>query len=279
MKDQGTSRVRYRGPYPTEQLFTALLESFRYDPTVVDPLDSFMDGGQLDWLPAPHERHHVTPDVTVQFRQEIDKVTRDRVMFYRPDWQGVIRREPRVVRTEGDRVVCSLWALGRSIEDRLVLDRSGEVIEARPAVPDQAPAAPLPPVWGPALAELIARESAPALAGVIRDVVDGLALEWGGVAGDLLRVDGTTFTLNRKLRGAATAWIREAPPGTDRAERAVQVALEVARLLGPAVRLRAQMRLEALHEQEQERALLEGALPPLSESVGRLLALIASGTA
>jgi hypothetical protein len=112
-------------------------------------------------------------------------------------------------------------------------------------------------------------------------VVGGLSLEWGSVAGDLLRADGATFTLDRRLRGAATAWIREAPPGADRAERAVQVALEVARLLGPAVRLRAQMLLETLSEQEQERALREGGrdAPPLSGSVGRLLALIASGMA
>jgi len=279
MKDQGVSRARYRGPYPTEQLFTALLESFRYDPAVADPLERFMDGGRLDWLPAPHERHHVAPGVSVQLRQEIDKVVLGGAAFYRPDWQGVIRREPRVVRREGERVICSLWALGQSIEDRLVLDRSGEVLEAPAAAPDQAPAAPLPPVWGPALAELIARESAPALAGSIREVMDGLALEWGAVAGDLTRVDGARIRVSRRLRDSAIAWLRQAPPGAERAERAVQFVLEVARVLAPAVRLVAQMRLEARSEEEQPRALLERESLPLSESVGRLLALIASGTA
>ena len=56
-----------------------------------------------------------------------------------------------------------------------------------------------------------------------------------------------------------------------------------ARLLGPTVRLVAQMRLEARSEEEQRRALLEsegeGEGLPLSDAVGRLLALIASGTA
>ncbi len=283
MKDQGVTRVRYRGPYPTEQLFTALLESFRYDPAVADPLERFMDGGRLDWLPAPHERHHVAPGVTVQLRHEIDKVVLDGAVFYRVDWQGVLRREPRVARGEGDRVVCSLWALGRPIEDRLVLDRSGEVIETRTAAADQAPAAPLPPVWGPALAELIARESAPALAGSIREVMEGLALEWGGVAGDLLRVDGATIRVSRTLRDSAIAWLREAPAGAERAERAVRFALDVARLLGPAVRLLAQVRLEDRSAEEQQRALLEEGgdreAPPFSESIGRLLALISSGIA
>lgn len=66
--DQGTARVRYRGPYPTEQLFTALLESFRYDPAVESPLERFSAAAEeaalagqlveapLDWIPAPHER-------------------------------------------------------------------------------------------------------------------------------------------------------------------------------------------------------------------------------
>ena len=279
MKDQGMARVRYRGPYPTEHLFTALLESFRYDPGVADPLACFMDGGKLDWLPAPHERHHVTAGVSVQLRQEIDKVVLEGATFYRPDWQGVIRREPRVVRSEGDRVVCALWALGRSIEDRLVLDRSGEVMEVRPPAPDPAPPAPLPPVWVPALADLIARESAPALAGAVRDAIAALTLLWGGVAGDLLRAEGTRITVSRRLRDAAIAWIKEVPAGVERTERAGQFILEVARLLAPVVRLRAQLCLEAASEEEQRRALLANEPPPLSGSVGRLVALVASGTA
>jgi hypothetical protein len=279
MKDQGVSRVRYRGPYRTEQLFTSLLESFRYDPSVGDPLERFMDDGALDWLPAPHERHHVTPRVTAQLRHEIDKVVIDGMTFYRPDWQDVTRREPRVVRREDDRVVCSLWALGRSIEDRLVLHRSGEVLEAPASIPDAAPPSPLPPVWGPALAELIARESAPALAGSIRDAMASLSLEWGGSAGDLLREDGAAVRLSRRLRDIAVSWVRDAPAGTERGERAVQFVLEVARLLGPTVRVRAQVRLEEAGEDEQERALHDDTVSPLSESIGRLLTLIAAGTA
>jgi hypothetical protein len=279
MKDQGVARVRYRGPYPTEQLFTALLESFRYDAAVSDPLERFLDGAELDWLPAPHERHHVAPEVTVQLRHEIDKVVLAGAAFYRRDWQGVIRREPRLVRTERDGVVCSLWALGRSIEDRLVLDRSGEVLDVHAPAPDGTPPAPAPPVWTPALAELIARESAPALARSIADALGALTLEWGPVPGDLLRVDGARLTVSRRLRDAALAWVREAPRGADRAERAIGFVLEVARLLGPTVRLLAQARLEGLHEDEQRAALLETEPPPLSGSINRLVAAVASGTA
>src|SRR5262249_46594655 len=132
MKDQGLPRTRYRGPFPTEQLFTSLLESFRHDPTQALPLERFLADGGLDWLPAPYESHQVAPWVTVQLRQGIEKVVADGVTFYRTEWQGIKRREPRVIREDGERVVCSLWALGGPLEDRLILDRSGEVVEAPP---------------------------------------------------------------------------------------------------------------------------------------------------
>jgi hypothetical protein len=281
MRDAGVPRVRYRGPYPTEQLFTTLLECFRYDGGDDDPLGRFLDGGALDWVPAPHERHWPAEGVAVQLRQEIDTVALDGVTFHRRDWQGVIRHEPRVVRREGERVICSLWALGRSIEDRLVLDASGEVL-ARPApAADPAPPAPLPPVWGPALAEIIARESAPPLAAPLREVLAALALEWGPVPGDLVRVDGDTARLSRRLGDAGAAWVGQAAPGADRGRRAIAFVLEIARLLAPDARRRAQARLEALGPEDQARALAAQPAPAdgLPASVGKLLALLGSGRA
>ncbi|HKX05042.1 MAG TPA: hypothetical protein VJX71_21285, partial [Methylomirabilota bacterium] len=67
------------------------------------------------------------------------------------------------------------------------------------------------------------------------------------------------------------------PP--ERAEQALRFVLEVARLLGPEVRLRAQARLERLDEAAQRRALEEAADLPeaFGESVGRLLALVIRG--
>jgi len=280
MKDQGVARVRYRGPYPTEQLFTALLECFRYDAAVDDPFGRFMDGGDLDWMPAPHESHVVAPGVSVQLRHQIDKVTLDGAAFYRRDWQGVTRHEPRVVREDGARVLCSLWAVGGPLEDRLALDRSGEVLERPAPRLDPIPPARLPPVWGPALAELIARESAPALASPLRELVPVLGLEWGPVPGDLMRVVDGTVQLSRQLREAGRKWVAGAMPGPERGQRAIAVVLEVARLVAPEARRRAQAQLAATSPAEQERALqaqpVEG---PLPESVGKLLALVARGQA
>lgn len=280
MKDQGVAAVRYRGPYPTEQLFTALLECFRYDPREALPLERFLADGPLDWHPAPFETQHVAPGVMVQLRHEVEKVVVDGVSFYRPDWQAVRRREPRVVWTDGDRTICSLWALGGPLLDRLVLDRSGEVVEAPTPGPDGTAPAPLPPVWGGALGELIARESAPALADAIAAVAAGLELEWGPVAGDLLSIHGRRIRLSRRLREAGAAALAGAASSEERAEQALRFVLEVARLLGPEVRARAQARLEALPEAEQRRILEEAPREPpeaFGESVGRLIALVIRG--
>ncbi len=277
MKDQGIARVRYRGPFPSEQLFTSLLEAFRHDPTQALPLERFLADGGLDWLPAPFESHHVAPWVTVQLRQSIDKVVADGVIFYRPEWQGIKRREARVIRDEGERVICSLWALGGPLEDRLILDRSGEILEAPPARAPEVSPAPLPPVWNSALGDLISRESAPALGPAIVEVLRGTELEWGAVPGDLVRAWEKRIRLSARLREAASASLRSAAPGRERAEQALRFVLEVARLLGPEVRGRAQSVLESLPEAEQARRL-EGAVEEseaLDESVGRLIALLA----
>ncbi len=278
MKDEGVTGARYRGPYPTEQLFTTLLESFRYDPRESLPLERFLADG-LDWQPAPYELHRVTPRVGVQLRHEVEKVVSDDLTFYRSEWQSVTRREPRVVRDDGERVVCSLWALGGPIEDRLVLERSGELVAAPEPQADPTPAAPLPPVWSTALAELIARESAPPLAGAIGDVMAMIALEWGPVAGDLLCVSGQRIRLSHRLRNAAAAALRGAASPEERAEQALRFVLEVARLLAPEIRSRAQSQLEALSEAEQERVWGESEEPAAAfgDSVGRLIALVARG--
>jgi len=277
MKDRGVAAVRYRGPYPTEQLFTALLECFRYDAREALPLERFLADGALDWHPAPFEAHHVAPGVVVQLRHDIEKVTLDGVAFYRAEWQEIRRREPRVLRVDGDRVVCTLWALGGPLEDRLVLDRRGEVLDAPAPAADATPPAPLPPVWHRALADLIARESAPALAAAIADVTADLALEWGPVPGDLLSVHGQRIRLSRRLREAGAAARAGVASPQERAEQALRFVLEVARLLGPEVRARAQARLESLDPAEQRRILEEAPaeLPEaLGESVGRLIALV-----
>ena len=111
-------------------------------------------------------------------------------------------------------------------------------------------------------------------------MTDDLALEWGPVPGDLLHVQGQRVRLSRRLREAGAAARAGAASPQERAEQALRFVLEVARLLGPEVRQRAQARLEALGEDEQRRVLEEAPdeLPEaLGEAVGRLIALVIRG--
>jgi hypothetical protein len=170
-----------------------------------------------------------------------------------------------------------LWALEQSIEDRLVLDVSGEVLAAPPPRPDPRPPAPLPEVWRAALAHLVARESAPALGEAIGRVLGAVDLQWGATPGRLLVEGPRSLTLSRALRERGIAWVTAAERES-RPERAARFALEVARLVAPALRARAQAMVETLPPTEQERLLAaEAPARPMGAAVGRLVALIAAG--
>jgi len=72
--EQGVSVLRYDGPYPTEALFLALLESFRFTPEdASDPIAAFARG-ELAWAPAPYDAAIEAGGVWVQRRDRIEKV-------------------------------------------------------------------------------------------------------------------------------------------------------------------------------------------------------------
>jgi len=129
--EQGAAALRYRGPYATEQLFWALLESFRLDEPagalerfLADAEAAFLAGtmreAPVDWRPAPHEPRLRDGGVGVQLRDGVEKVRWDGRTYYRREWQGLRRDEHRVVRRlERDGVVAyvvGLVALGCPLE-------------------------------------------------------------------------------------------------------------------------------------------------------------------
>ena len=83
--------------------------------------------------------------------------------------------------------------------------------------------------------------------------------------------------MSARLREAGAASLGSAAPGQERAEQALRFALEVARLLGPEIRSRAQALLESLPAAGAGAPARTRAEPPeaLDESVGRLIALLA----
>jgi hypothetical protein len=241
--DQGTPALRYRGPYPTEQLFLALLESFRWEAVGIgDPLAAFV-AGDLDWAPAPHTRAFEPGGVYVQRRERIEKVVLDGRAFYRPDWQGIERRALRIVRDAGDTVRASLQALGVVLEDRLVLGADGTVLDRPRAAQDPPDARPLAPALARGLVAVVVAASAPALGTAIRATTATAVFEWGPVAGDFVDVCDGRFRLSPRMLRALRTVLERAGSRVERVGVAFAALREAADLVGDELRRRAQARL------------------------------------
>lgn len=294
LQDQGRTVVRYRGPYPTEQLFLALLEAFRYDPGVPDPLGRFLAGAEamalsgqsreapLDWTPAPHERLFPAPGVYVQLRDGVEKVVVDGRSYYRPRWQGVFRREHRTVRAVGEgttaRYAASLVAMETVLEDHLILDAEGEILARPEPHTVEAPRAPLTGAWGRPLLETVVRESTPLLETAIREVFPRLRLAWGPVKGDLVEAEREAVTLNPALAAVYRARLRTLTDPGERLALAARLFGEVANLIAPMVRLAAQRWLEGLPPAEREETFTpQPQAPEPDRALPALLAALADG--
>jgi hypothetical protein len=258
---QGATTLRYRGPYATEQLFWALAESFRFDAAEPDPLGAFLDGAEeaflagelreapLAWTPAPHERLWPATGLYVQLRDGVEKVAWEGRTYYRTEWQGLRRREHRVVRPVatpdgGRRFVAGLVALGRPLEDHLVLDERGDPADCpAPAATDGAEA-PLAPVWREALASLVPLDATPLLAPALAAAWQAFDVGWGPVVRDLVEARGTRLRLSTAL---ASGYRAERAGRTGAARRALAKALvrDVLDLVGPPARAAAVAWLEA----------------------------------
>ena len=258
--EQGAGPLAYRGPYPTEQLFLALLESFRYGPDVPDPLATFVRGG-LTWRPAPSERVFVGDDIYAQLRGRIEKVVWRGIAYYRPDWQNVVRHTPRRIVDAPDGVRCGLWALGRRLEDCLLLRPDGDLGQILAAEPAPSASRPLPDTVWAGVAAAVASRGATPLAPFVESVAGALSLEWGPVARDLVQVGRGRVRISERLRDALAARLAAAPAVADRAALGLAVIAEMAALVGDELRGRAQA--EILRRASTEHPVaLEGASRP-----------------
>ncbi|MGH7356380.1 MAG: hypothetical protein ACRELS_17620 [Candidatus Rokuibacteriota bacterium] len=275
--DQGRSHLAYRGPWPTEALFLALLESFRYE-DAPDPLAAFSAGG-LSWMPAPHARVFSPEGAMVQIRDRVEKVVWDGRAYHRPDWQGVRRRGARMVRDDDGRVVCGLEALDAVLDDHLILSPAGDVLEVQTPAPEPPETLPLEPAIAAGVVALVAGSSAPALASSIRAVASAYALEWGPVRWDLALTTPDRARLAHRLRRLVEARLAGAATRAERLVVALAALHELADLVGDDLRARAQRRLEAAAP-EAQRAALEApdADASLAADVGRAAEAWLSGS-
>jgi hypothetical protein len=299
--DQGQPAVRYRGPYPTEQLFWSLTESFWVGPGP-DPVARFLADAEatfargaprevpMDWTPAPHERRLHTDGLVAQLRDGVERIAWQGRSYHRTECRGLRRRGHRVVRVvetagEARRYIASLEALGTVIEDHVVLDAAGEPLDRRAPMPEEGPEHSAAAPWREALGALLPLEATPLLAGAIEAVWPEIKLAWGPVPGDLVEARGVALRLSPKLARVYRAAWAAAPTGARRAvaQRLVREALG---LIGPPVREAAVTWLSALAPARQEAELAAAAhrdrvtlartaLAPL----GRLLDALEAGRA
>jgi hypothetical protein len=251
---QGARRLAYRSPYPTEALFLILLESFRYEPAPPDPLAAFMAGG-LEWVPAPHERVFAADGLSVQLRGRVEKVVFHGAAYYRLDWQGIVRHAPRRVRETREGVVCSLWALGRPLEDHLLLSADGTLLRVLEPGPVACVARAMPPAVAVGVGATVAVGSAPALAPFIRSAAGACALEWGAVARDLVALGPDRIRVSERLRRGLAEALAATPGRGARAAIALAAVAEIAALVGDMLRARAQAALAELPPEAQAAAL------------------------
>jgi hypothetical protein len=273
--DQGARSLRYRGPYPTEQLFWSLTESFRVD-SAPDALDRFLAGAEatfiageprevpVDWVPAPHERVFEPGGVCVQLRDGVEKVTWGGRSYHRTAWQGLTRREHRVVRPvggDGDRVryVVGLEALGRPVEEHLELDAAGRLVGRHPSAADAEvdEELPLDGLWTAALGVLVPLEATPLLAPAIAAVWPDIRLTWGPVERDLVTARGSTIRLSPRLVRRYRA-LHAGAPADGRRALARSLVQDVLGLVGPSVRQAAAAWLDG-HSPDRKAEILQSA--------------------
>jgi hypothetical protein len=270
--DAGREYLEYRGPYPTEQLFLTLLESFRYRTAEADPLAAFM-AGRLDWIPAPHERACPVPGVTVHLRGRVEKVTWRERVYHRPDWQGIHRHASRRVRDADGAVVCSLWALGAPLEDHLRLDAGAVSVEVVAPPPLARPPRPLPDAVRDGIASVAAALGAAPLAPFVRDIAQTCTLHWTSLDGDLVAVERARIRVSHVFREALRRRFRAASTRADRLTSALTAITEIAHLIADPLRARAQSHLATLPEATQSRVLAQTTSPEARAGDARRIAV------
>lgn len=287
--DQAKPALRYCGPYPSDQLFFTLRESFRCAGEVGVNRERFTHGAEgaalsmtmreaaVDWRPAPHERFYPAAHTCVQLRDGVEKVHDHGHTYYRADLIAEAHRL-RVLRTEAGRTrsVASLTILGHALEDHLILDENGEILE-RPPVPPPSTLRgdlSLSVDWKAALMRLIAADSTALLHTALWPALDELALRWGPVDKELWALDGNTLVLHAGMVTVYRGALEQANSAGERLLLASRFLSELARLIGPPIRTRAQTRLAGLSPADQNVALLFAAPETPGLSDGELRAFL-----
>jgi hypothetical protein len=270
-QDQRKELLRYRGPYPSERLFAALRESFRYsgEPGAVRErftrdaeeaaVQLAMKEADVDWAPHPHERFFPAAHTCVQLRDGIEKVYDRGTIYYRPDLAADAYTVWMQRTEDGDtRYIAGLMVLGQALEAHLVLDSQGAILERPPVKRDWdiRGGVELSEDWKAMLVRLIATESSPLLRSALWPEIEGLTFLWAPLRRRLWVIEGNDVFLHAGMAAVYRDALSRAKSAGERLLLAARFASELARLIGSFLRTRAQERLAGLSAQAQQLALL-----------------------
>ena len=270
-QDQEKSLLRYRGPYPSERLFATLRESFRYsgEPGVIRErftqdaeaaaINLEMKEADVDWAPFPHERFFPAAHTCVQLRDGVEKVYDRGRIYYRPDLTAeaytIWMRQTDDGRTLS---VAGLMMLGQALEAHLILDDSGVIVERPPVRRDWdiRGGVQLSEDWKAFLIRLISSESSSLLRSALWPTMEELTFLWAPLRGRLWMVEGNEVYLHAGMAAVYRGALSRTKSAGESLLLAARFASELARLIGPFIRTRAQERLSGLSSQDQQVALL-----------------------
>ncbi len=234
--EAGVQAVRYAGPYPTSALWHSLLQSFRPcdggDETAftVGALARAARGDMapvdVALAPAPFER--VSGTVTVQLRDEVERVTVHGETYARGD--GV----RRIVPVDGDGWAAEVWLGGAPWARVATVTTDGALTAGPHALPPVGGAIvgqALPDPLKHALGEVIADQIAAPLGALACEVTTAMRIEWGDAGAAAARDRRDHVVVHAAL------WERLAPRGM------AHLALALAEALAPIVAARAQAKL------------------------------------
>jgi hypothetical protein len=207
-REAGVPALRYAGPYPTMELYTALRRSFRTAGTdeefTEDVLERAVrlarDEVPVDFRPAPFERHAMPYGFADLRDGSLDRVLVDGVVYDRDGGRGSLARLDRTDTT---------WSAILAVAPRppysttATLDLRGDMSDGPhpiPALADREVVGQAFPIdLREALAELIELEVSPPMAGDVRRVVSERELVWADLGWRTAVPNDTGFAVHAAL--------------------------------------------------------------------------------
>ena len=290
MADQGRESVKYRGPYPTHQLFDALCRSFTPTEIDRDARERFCNGelsqawaGEMEpspvrWAPRPWEPLTPAPGVEVRLRAgdcvKIDTVWVGRVPFRRAErHEGRLPCGERVWiapspgKAAATRYHAGLVMLGEPYKNFLTLDGGGNIIEdRRPTGRRVVSGPPLTSVWHDLVFAWSALHSTPPLASSVMALRGSVPLRWAALPLRLAHDNGNELLVNSGLANQ----YRRLLPGHERAKLGLLLISDVLQGLASLIRARARMALERRRPVPRPEALTREARRALTEAGERV---------